>query len=379
MQRRRFLSFLGASLTVWPISDVSALQHISPPGNRKKILWIMLRGAMDSLHAVIPVFDPNLNRHRSALIDPIRSQFRQMDRGFYLHPDLKFLHKLYTNKQLTPIVATATSHRSRSHFDAQDALESAITPTDHDSGWLARALSHYHGTGLALAQSIPITLRGNTQVKAWYPSKLPKANDDLYERLMMLYQDDLALKTKLTQIIDTKKHIKDIKTSRHPKLNAITSTCAQLMRGPNGVDCAMIEMDGWDTHNNLVHRLSRQFTELDQGIEALQKGLQEQWKDTVVIMASEFGRTVAINGTKGSDHGTAGAIFLAGGAINGGQVRGAWPGLGTPDLYENRDLKATSNIFDWIATLTQQHWELSNNQIEQTFPNTSKIRLNLVK
>ena len=130
----------------------------------------------------------------------------------------------------------------------------------------------------------------------------------------------------------------------------------------------MLELGGWDTHNNQLNRLNQKFTELDQGIAALQQSLQQHWHNTVVIIATEFGRTVRQNGTQGTDHGTASTLFLAGGAINGGQVLGQWPGTSDSQLFEGRDLQPTSNSFDWIGTLLAQHWQISESKVKQALP-----------
>ena len=145
------------------------------------------------------------------------------------------------------------------------------------------------------------------------------------------------------------------------------------------VDCAMLELGGWDTHNNQSNRLARQLTELDNGLLALKEGLAEQWDNTVVIIASEFGRTAKENGTKGTDHGTAGALMLAGGAVSGGQVLGNWPGLEKNKLFEERDLMPTTNSFAWLASVLAQHWEMDKKQLQQVFPDIKPYTDNLIK
>jgi len=130
----------------------------------------------------------------------------------------------------------------------------------------------------------------------------------------------------------------------------------------------MLEMGGWDTHNSQVNRLNNQFKELDKGLAALKAELGPQWQYTVVVIATEFGRTVSVNGTQGTDHGTASAVFVAGGAVNGGRVAGEWPGLAPQQLYQNRDLKPTSDIRHYLSMILTQHWGLAPPQLDAVFP-----------
>ena len=139
----------------------------------------------------------------------------------------------------------------------------------------------------------------------------------------------------------------------------------------------MLEVGGWDTHNNQASRLTRQLSDLDNGIAALQQELGDYWKNTVVMIATEFGRTAKENGTGGTDHGTGGAMFMLGGAVNGGMVLGEWPGLKQEQLFKGRDLMPTTSTFSWIATVLQQHWQLSNDDIAKVFPTAPAYKIKL--
>ncbi|MDC2887535.1 DUF1501 domain-containing protein [Psychrosphaera algicola] len=130
----------------------------------------------------------------------------------------------------------------------------------------------------------------------------------------------------------------------------------------------MLELGGWDTHNNQANRLTRKLAELDNGLNALESALKETWNDTVVVIATEFGRTVRENGTGGTDHGTASCMFVAGGAVKGGKVLGEWPGLAPEQLFENRDLQPTSSAFSWMSALLSEHWQMSPDQLAKVFP-----------
>ena len=145
----------------------------------------------------------------------------------------------------------------------------------------------------------------------------------------------------------------------------------------NAADSAMLELGGWDTHNNQANRLEKKLAELDKGLDALKAGLGEHWQNTLVIVATEFGRTAKENGTAGTDHGTGGAMLFAGGAINGGQVLGGWPGLKREQLFEERDLMPTSNSLSWIATALAQHWQFTDEELAYAFPSASVYKQKL--
>ena len=352
--------------------------HTKRMSHQKKLIWILLRGGMDGLHATIPVFEPRLMKLRKNLVQPIQDQLLPLNRGFALHPALKFMHKLFLDKQLNAIVATATPHRQRSHFAAQDLLESGLPKTDIDNGWLARALNELNTKGtnnqttqqsIAIAQSLPIAMRGGSNSMTWYPSALPVTSDDLHQRLFELYKHEQSLSERLKQALKTQDLVEGMRiTKRHKKFSNLAKSCASLISEPNGPTIAMLESSGWDTHSHQVNKLNTKFKDLNDGIKALNKGLKDQWADTIFIISTEFGRTIKVNGTGGTDHGTATTMFIGGGAIEGGNVLGDWPGLGKQRLFQGRDLKPTSNSFDWIASSIKSHWQLSNEQIDRILP-----------
>lgn len=370
--KRRELIKLGAAGWVMlsqPLTTLAATQtHPS-----KKIVWVVLRGAMDSLHAVVPTGDKHLMQHRKALVEPIAKRLLPLNDYFGLHPALANMHQWYQQGEMLPIVAVASPYRERSHFDAQDMLESGLNITDHNSGWLARAFAQYQqntqSEALAIARSLPISMRGGERVRTWYPSSLPDAEVDLYERLTTLYENDPLLSVRLKEGLETQAILAmNDKKQRNPRFLHLAKSCGELLGKNHEANCAMLEMGGWDTHNGQARRLNNQFTELDNGLAALKTELGTGWKDTVVVIATEFGRTVKVNGTQGTDHGTASAVFVTGGAVNGGKVAGQWPSLAPEQLYQNRDLKPTSDIRQWLSLLLEQHWQLTPQQLNVVFP-----------
>ncbi len=377
MNRRDFIKVGSSGLVLLANPMVTACAKSKQP---KKLIWVMLRGAMDSLHAVVPSFDKNLKPLRRQLLNPIENKLLPLDRGFGLHPELSRLHQWYKQKQMLPVVAVASPYRSRSHFDAQDLLESGLDQKkNYDSGWLGRALSQYQGDALAISPSLPISLLGSKKTRTWYPSTLPSADEGIYQRLAALYQKDELLKERLNEGVKTRSmlNIKKANKVKH-KFAELTSYCGELLSSSPTINCAMLEMGGWDTHRGQVNGLNRQFKSLDSGLFKLKEKLGKEWENTLVVVATEFGRTVRVNGTFGTDHGTASALFLAGGAVNGGQVLGEWPGLAPKDLYEGRDLRPTSDIRSWLATVLQQHWQLNPSQIDHVFPGIKAINHKIV-
>jgi uncharacterized protein (DUF1501 family) len=379
LSRRKFIQIAGASLAVlsFPMSSAFAVQASKSKLNNKskpKIVWVVLRGALDSLHTIVPTFDKQYAKLRPKLSTSFDSPLLPLEKGFSLHPSLTNLYHWYQEKSLLPIVAVSSGYLKRSHFDGQDFLESGKGEIDHDSGWLARAIDIKNKSALAIARSTPISLRSplvySEKVNTWYPSKFKNVDEDIYLALNKLYKNDQALKVSLTSALKMKNLVADNSQSKkkHGKFIDLAKSCAKLMTAEEGIDCAMLELGGWDTHNNQSSRLSRKLSELDTGLAELKVGLGDEWQNTVVIIGTEFGRTAKENGTGGTDHGTASGLFIAGGAVNGGKVKGRWPGLKRDELFQQRDLMPTSNSFSWIASLLSQHWHLSEQELQQVFP-----------
>ena len=384
LDRRNLLKAAAGSFIAWHTPAVfSATTKLSADivkAPRPKLVWVILRGAMDSLHALLPLSDPDLMLHRKRFVASVKEDAFDLGGGFALHPAFQELNYLYKQKQLIPVVATGSGAKTRSHFYAQDILESGLPEMDSDSGWLNRAVEAYQGESLAIAHTLPLGLRGTQLAKTWYPDSLHPASDDLYERLEVLYKDDHVLSERLAEGLKNRQLLAGIKRLKNKySFPSLAASCATMLADSDGPDCAMLEMTGWDTHQNQIGRLDRKFRELDQGIAMLRENLAEQWGNTVVVVTTEFGRTVAINGTKGTDHGTASAMFIAGGAVAGGSVQGRWPGLAEANLYEGRDLMPTSDTRQWIRAILSQHWKLNGAQLDYIFPTIKTMGSQLIR
>jgi len=364
MDRRQLIKATGASLLLMG----TPLRSIANTPSNKKIVWVVLRGALDSLHTIVPRSDKALNKLRPTLYGAIKDKLLPINDSFGLHPSLAALHQMYQDRELIPIVAVGTGYKGRSHFDGQDFLEAGLGRVDTDDGWLARAIEAKETRAVGISRTTPVALRGgSSNTLNWFPSNLKGDNSSLYDGMMNLYQYDESLTAQLEMGLDIRDKTSTGKRSRGNFVE-LSKACGSLLKDDPTISAAMLELGGWDTHNRQDQRLKTQLSSLDEGIATLRKTLGRAWDDTTVIITTEFGRTAAENGTKGTDHGTASMMFIAGGSINGGNMMGEWPGLENHQLFEARDLMPTSNVFDWQATVLKQHWNLSADVIAEIFP-----------
>lgn len=354
----------------------------------KRLLVVVLRGGMDGLSAVPPIGDPAYAGARGRLaVDP-QSALR-LDSTFALHPNLPKMHALYQARELLPIHACASPYRERSHFDAQNVLETgAAAPFARPEGWLNKALGALPRSrpemGVALSAQAPLILRGPTEVATWSPSALPDVDQDMIARIMALYEArDPALAGALSSAMAANAVAMDAGAGdmRGGGPRAVAPTAriaARFLKQENGPIAAVIEVGGWDTHANqglAQGALPRGLAALDDGLDAFKSEMGPAWADTVVVIATEFGRTVAPNGAGGTDHGTGAAAFLAGGAINGGRVLADWPGLSRGALYENRDLRPTVDLRGVLKGVLATHLHIPSAALERdVFPDSAGAR-----
>jgi uncharacterized protein (DUF1501 family) len=272
----------------------------------------------------------------------------RLDGMFALHPSLAEAGKLYAQGQALFVHAVASPYRDRSHFDGQNVLETGgIAPYQVKDGWLNRLVAQLprREEAIALAPTVPMALRGPVEVASYAPSSLPQASDDLMLRVARLYEDDAQLHALWTSAMDTRGVAMDGAGTR-PRLDGagLGRLAASFLVRPGGPRIAMVETGGWDTHSAQNNRLAAQLKNLDALIASLRDGLGDAWSQSVVLVATEFGRTAAANGTGGTDHGTGAVAMLFGGALQGGRVLADWPGLQQGQLFEGRDLKPTSSV-----------------------------------
>jgi len=369
LDRRHLIAALGAAGAA---ALTPRLAFAATAATDRRFIFIIQRGAADGLSTLAPVGDPAFAAARGALAEDFAAAAR-LDSTFALHPALGTIGKLYVSKQALFVHAAASSYRDRSHFDAQNVLETGgIVPFQLKDGWMNRVLGLLPGNprAMAIGPTVPAALRGARDVASYGNSALPEATGELLQRVSALYAADPQLSTLWSSALAAKGMASgDDDKGQDPV--ALGKLAAKLVAGPQGARIAMIETGGWDTHFNQRARLGNQFKQLDAMIGALKSGLGPDWDKTVVLIATEFGRTVAINGTNGTDHGTASAAMLLGGAVAGGRVLADWPGLASGQLYENRDLRPTASLDAAIAGALGSHFGIDSARVMATaFPGT---------
>ena len=354
LNRRRMLQIGGAGVALLGLPRIA---FAATARTDKRFLFIIQRGAADGLATLGPTGDPAYAGLRGDLAADLANGAR-LDSMFTLHPALAETAKMYAAKQALFVQAVASPYRDRSHFDGQNVLESGGAGAYRvKDGWLNRLLTQLPGgKAVALAPTVPLALRGAVPVESYAPSNLPQAGDDLLIRIGDLYAQDPQLGPLWTQAQAARMKAGELGDAKGG--GAAGELAAKLMGGADGARIAMIETNGWDTHNGQRGRLAAQLRGLDALVASLKAGLGADWSNTLVLVATEFGRTAKANGTGGTDHGTGAMAMLIGGAVAGGRVIADWPGLGPSALYEGRDLKPTLDLDALIASALSQHFGL---------------------
>lgn len=395
LDRRCFLCASAAGLLAGALPR--ALLAKAPTDAR--LVVAVLRGGMDGLAAVPPHGDRDYRSLRGglAIAAPGRDGGAiDLDGFFGLHPALKPLQDFYSRGQLAVVHAAATPYRDRSHFDAQDLLENGTEkPHAESSGWLNRALGLLGGgetLGLAVGQSVPLILRGAASVTSWSPARLPEAPPEFLDKVADLYRDDpvfgpalaagladQALIDKVSDGTDMAGGMNGAFRRRGAGLvKTVTATVGKLLAEPAGPRVAVVDVPGWDTHANqgtTNGRLAVVLGGLAEGLVNLARALGPAWEKTVVLTLTEFGRTAVPNGTGGTDHGTAGAVFVMGGGVNGGRVIADWPGLARSQLYQARDLAPTTDVRSLCKAILRDHVGLPLDAIDRVvFPASPDVQ-----
>jgi uncharacterized protein (DUF1501 family) len=392
---RRGLLLGGASFAAWAYLPKFAR---AAEGRDPRMITVILRGALDGLATVAPVGDPDYaSLHGAiALTRDGPHAAPMLDSFFALHPSMPEFARMYANKQAAVVHAVSTPYRDRSHFDGQDVLESGFAgPGRVQSGWLNRALQALPqgervAGALAVGPTTPLVLRGSAPTVGWAPVALPQADDDTAARLIELYKHrDPALASSLTQGIALDKQAQGDNMNRDDmkvkpgggapvQMRQVARGAAKLMAADDGPRIAALAFDGWDTHANEggpVGRLAGLLSGLDGALAEFESGLGAHWRDTVIVVATEFGRTARINGTEGTDHGTGTIALLAGGAVKGGRVITDWPSLKAASLYEGRDLAPTTDLRAVIKGVLADHLGLGERALaDAVFPDSAMAK-----
>jgi uncharacterized protein (DUF1501 family) len=387
---RRALLLGGASFAAW-----AYIPKFARGADRRdpRLVVVILRGALDGLATVAPIGDADYAGLHGSLALTANGPHPavMLDSFFGLHPSMPEFARMYANKQAAVVHAVSTPYRDRSHYYGQDVLESGYAgPGRVQSGWLNRALEilprgERIASALAIGPTTPLVLRGAAPTVGWAPVALPQADDDTAMRLVELYRHrDPALASALSQGLQLEKAAMGEDMRPKPSGNAVSAMrtvargAAKLMAADDGPRIAALAFDGWDTHANeggAVGRLAQLLSGLDGALAEFESGLGGRWRDTAVVVATEFGRTARINGTEGTDHGTGTIALLAGGAIKGGRVISDWPSLKPASLYQGRDLAPTTDLRSVIKGVLADQLGINERVLAQSvFPDSAAAR-----
>lgn len=399
LSRRRFLTrgaALGCSLAASPL--LTPVTMASAPWDNRLVM-IILRGGMDGLDVVQPYGAPELSDLRTGALayqagipgGPI-----DLDGFFALHPALGQLMPLWHDGDLGFVHAVSTPYRDkRSHFDGQDILEAGTGEDDVGrirDGWLNRMLQNVPGieahTAYAIGRADMLLTRGAAKVADWSPDAALMLSPQAQKLLEVVMHDDPLFRDATLEAIDLsetqlmqvsggdeldsggmmnamQETIRDARRGNRP--DSIASFAAEQLRGETRI--AAFSLSGFDSHSRQARNLPRALDRLQTAILTLKNGLGPVWGKTTVVAMTEFGRTARINGSQGTDHGTGGAMVLAGGALRGGRVVTDWPGLAEADLYQRRDLLPTRDSRAHTAWIMRQLFGLDRSLLENVvFP-----------
>lgn len=392
VSRRRWLQASSAFAALagsgaWPGARLSFAQAGAPvagasaAADRPRLVVVMLRGALDGLAAVPVPGDPAfaaLRPEPAGVAGAAAESLLPLDGMFALHPTLKTLHTWWGEGRLLIAHAVASPYRDRSHFDAQQLLESGGSRAfELDTGWLGRALAATRGHGVALGASLPVGLRGADGATTWSPGRQRPVDDDLLERIASLYGRDPDLATAFALAREQRRGLMGAAmtdaASGGASLVDLARQAGRILADERGPSVAWVDSNGWDTHTQQAGRLARQLPQLDQALAALRQSLGPVWSRSTVLVLTEFGRSATLNGSGGTDHGTGTIAWIAGGAVAGGRVLADWPGLGARQLLDDRDLRPTLDIRSVIRPVLQQQFRLADGVLDRVvLPGTSQ-------
>lgn len=391
LSRRKFLTSglqIGAMLP-FLMSGLPQIAFANMPTS-KRLVVVFLRGGLDSLSTVVPYADPAYKSIRGSLALADRNEeLIPITDFFAFHKNMKELANFYKKGELAIVHAVATPYRDRSHFDAQDLLENGTNaPHKLKTGWLNRTIEAMGGSqstlGLSIGPSIQLMLQGQANVTSWSPSALGRVSEDLLSRIGHMYQNDPML----GEALDVAAGNTDIGNAMKGRSRArgnnvfinMMGAAAQFLEKPDGPRIAAVDFNGFDTHvrqqSGEYGRLPGLLQGLDEGIKAYRDKTPDHiWKDTLIYVVTEFGRTVQPNGSGGTDHGTASLAMAIGGNVQGGRIITQWPGLSQSQLFEGRDLTPTTDLRSVSKNILTSHYDIPANIIDRhILPGTLNLR-----
>lgn len=391
LSRRNFLSGMCSTAALAVASTLYPGLSFAAARTDRRLVMVILRGGMDGMAALIPYGDAHYRSLRGDLTIE-DSALIKVDPFFALHPSLSPFADLYKANEMIAIPASATPYRARSHFDAQNVLElGSIKPHGLSDGWLNRLVgvidAKDESLGLAVGQSVPQILRGDASVGSWAPSVLPDVGDDYISLIQKVYQHDKIFASSFEKALAVQDMTMDSMDGNEAKLTrksrspqaflTMAQMAGKMLEQSSGPRIATLELGGWDTHANQGAeggRMANNLSLFARGISAMKEEMKGSWNKTVVVAVSEFGRTARANGDRGTDHGTAGTMFLFGGGLKGGRVYHRWPGLASSELYENRDVRPTIDVRGVMKGVMMDHYGLSETILSSTiYPKSTQV------
>ena len=415
MNRRYFiksgsiaLASLGVMATAPSFLKRALAESVSTPGRRKTLIAIFQRGAVDGLNVVVPFGEHSYYDLRPSIAVPKPDGGAEaainLDGFFGLHPALASFKPLWDSKRLAIVHASGSPDNTRSHFDAQDYMESA-TPgvKSTPDGWLNRYLQSKADPqkslfrAVSMTQNMPRAMQGRAETLAMsnladFNIRAGQSSAALQGGFEAMYDDKLVndvLYGTGKETFEAINYLKQVNPAQYKPENGANYPrtpfgnsllqIAQLIKAGVGLEVAFTDVGGWDTHvneGNQQGQLSNLLRQFSQTIAALYTDLGERMDDVVILTMSEFGRTVKENGNRGTDHGHANAMFIVGNGVRGGKVYADWPGLRNDQLYEGRDLQLTTDFRNVFGEIAEKHLGATN--LKAVFPgydtNSSKFR-----
>jgi uncharacterized protein (DUF1501 family) len=380
MERRDFLRTMcvgGVATFGFPVVNFAQVRQSG------RFVFVLLRGGFDGLAAVVPYGDPAYGTLRGPLAfgsDDVVT----LSPAFGLAPGLAPLREFWERDELVVLHAMAIPYRTRSHFDGQAVLETGLDrPIGASDGWLNRLLQVMPGdrSGIAIASGMPRSMTGSHEVQTWSPTQLGVVEDAYLERLATLYRMDRELSGRFEAALQQQEVVGEEPMAgggaRRGGVTPLMQAAARILRQSTGPNVAAVEFGGWDTHANQGQAggaLDRLLGQLAQGLVAFRQEMGDAWADTTVVVMTEFGRTARPNGTRGTDHGTAGAGFVIGPRLARSALIADWPGLADGQLFEGRDLRPTLDTRAVLKAAIAGTFDLNAAQADRVFPDSAGVR-----
>lgn len=378
LDRRDFLATMCAGGLATFGAPIVRFARVPQSG---RLVFVLLRGGFDGLSALVPFGDPAYEAlRREMAFDP--AVLTALDGTFGLAPGLAPLKEFWDRGELAAVHAMAIPYRTRSHFDGQAILETGLDrPLGSADGWLNRLLQVMPGerTGIAIAAGVPRSMTGAFDVQTWSPAQLGAVSDEYLDRLAALYRRDRHLAGRFEAALQLDETVGEEAmaggTAQRGGVTALLQSAARFLGTPEGPNVAAVEFSGWDTHANqglAGGALDRRLGQLAEGLVAFRGAMGEAWASTTVVVMTEFGRTARMNGSRGTDHGTAGAGFVISRRIGRSRMIADWPGLEERSLFEGRDVAPTIDTRSVLRGVVEAQFDLTPTQSGRIFPGAGR-------